>query len=278
LTPPPHSDRKLTSAEWVFDVDKLRAAITPKTKMIVVNTPHNPVGKVFTREELTQIADLAKEFNVLVMSDEVYDCLHFDDTEHVRIATLPGMWERTVTVGSGGKSFAATGWRIGWLIGPFSLIGPTLAATTRIVFSSNSPMQEAVATGLEKSRTNGFFQKQTLEYQERRDVLAATFEKLGMQYTFPEGSYFMLVDISNLDMPDDYPFPETIDGRGRDFKACWFIAHEVGVSSIPVSEFYGDEHRHLGERWARFAFCKDIDLLKRAGERLQGLKKFLKDN
>jgi kynurenine aminotransferase len=121
------------------------------------------------------------------------------------------MWERTVTVGSGGsklrscnnlvslfnvlrqESFAATGWRIGWLIGPSSLIGPTLAATTRIVFSSNSPMQEAVATGLEKVKHNDFFEKQRLEYQERRDILVTTFKKLGMQYTFPEGSYFLLV-------------------------------------------------------------------------------------
>jgi len=277
LTPPPHSDRPLTSAEWRFDINQLRAAFTPKTKMIVVNTPHNPVGKVFTREELVQIGELAKEFNVLVMSDEVYDCLHYDDTEHVRIATLPGMWERTVTVGSGGKSFAATGWRVGWLIGPYSLIGPTLAATTRIVFCSNSPMQEAVATSLEKVKHNDFFETQRLEYQERRDILVDCFKKLGMQYTFPEGSYFLLVDISNLDMPDDYTFPDTIHGRGRDFKACWFMAHEVGVSSIPVSEFYGDDHRHLGERWARFAFCKDTDLLRRATERLQGLKKFLKN-
>jgi len=97
-----------------------------------------------------------------------------------------------------------------------------------------------------------------------------------MKYTVPEGSYFVLLDISNLDIPDDYPFPSTINGRGRDFRACWFIAMEIGVSSIPVSEFYGDENRRIGERFARFAFCKDIDLLKDAGKRLQGLSNHLK--
>ncbi|KAG6828754.1 hypothetical protein H0H93_014752, partial [Arthromyces matolae] len=203
------------------------AAITPRSKIIIINTPHNPVGKVFTRAELEKIAAVAEEFNLLVMSDEV---------EHVRIATLPGMWDRTVTVGSAGKAFAATGWRIGWLIGPKSIIQPTLAATTRIVFCSNSPLQEAVATGLEQAQERNFFTIQRDEYAARRKILTDAFDRLGMKYTNPEGSYFVLLDISNVDFPDDYPFPESVLGRGRDFRACWFIALEIGVSSIPVSE------------------------------------------
>ncbi|THH13276.1 hypothetical protein EW146_g6924 [Bondarzewia mesenterica] len=253
LHPPPHSQAKTTSNDWIIDFEELRRAITPRTKMIIVNTPHNPVGKVFTRHELEQIAALAEEFNLLVMSDEVYDCLTFDNKEHVRIATLPGMWDRTVTVGSAGKSFAATGWRVGWLIGPQSIINPTLAASTRIVFCTNSPLQEAAAAGLELAPKYNFFATQRKEYEERRDIL----------------------DISDVKFPDDYPFPESVLGRGRDFRACWFIAMEVGVSSIPVSEFYCEEHIGIGERFARFAFCKDIDTLKAAGDRLQGLKKFL---
>lgn len=275
LHPPPHSQEKTTSDDWKIDFDELRRAITPRTKMIIVNTPHNPVGKVFTRHELEQIAALSIEHNLLVMSDEVYDCLLFDNKEHVRIATLPGMWERTVTVGSAGKSFAATGWRVGWLIGPESIISPTLAATTRIVFCTNSPLQEAAAAGLELAPQYKFFETQTREYDERRRVMIDTFDKLGMKYTMPEGSYFILLDISDVKFPDDYPFPESVLGRGRDFKACWFIAMEIGVSSIPVSEFYCEEHTHIGERFGRFAFCKDLDTLKAAGERLQGLKKFL---
>lgn len=267
---------KPTSNDWVIDFDELRRSVTPRTKMIVINTPHNPVGKVFTRKELEFIAQLAEEHNLIVMSDEVYDALVFDGKEHVRIATLPGMWDRTVTVGSAGKLFNATGWRVGWLIGPASLIGPTLAATTRIVFCSVSPLQEAAACGLEQMKERKFVEQQVKEYTERRNILCEGFDRIGIKYTLPEGTYFVLLDISSVTWPDDYPFPSSVEGRGRDFKACWFIAMEVGVSSIPVSEFYCIEHCSIGENYARFAFCKDVDTLKQAVERLQGLKKFLK--
>ncbi|TDL29711.1 PLP-dependent transferase [Rickenella mellea] len=277
LHPPSKANLKATSNDWTIDYDELRRAITPRTKMIIVNTPHNPVGKVFSRKELEEIAALATEFNLLVMSDEVYDCLVFDGKEHIRFANLPGMWDRTVSVYSAGKAFAATGWRVGWLIGPPAIIQPTLAASTRIVFCSNSPLQEAAAAGLEQARDRNFFETQAKEYEERRNVLLNAFDKLGLTYTLPEGSYFVLLDISRLTWPDNYHFPSSIDGRGRDFKACWFIATEIGVSSIPVSEFYCEEHCHLGESFARFAFCKDLDTLRNAGERLQGLKKYLKE-
>ncbi|KAA1466232.1 PLP-dependent transferase [Dentipellis sp. KUC8613] len=275
LHPPAHSKEKQTGNDWKIDFDELRRAITHRTKIIIINTPHNPIGKVFTKSELEQIAVLAEEFNLLVMADEVYDCLLYDNEEHVRFATLPGMWDRTVTVGSAGKSFAATGWRVGWLIGPESIIRPTLAATTRIVFCTNSPLQEAVAAGLEQANSHHFFETQTKEYEERRNVLIKAFDRLGAKYTLPQGSYFILLDISDIEWPEDYPFPDSVLGRGRDFKACWFIAMEVGVSSIPVSEFYCEEHTGIGEKFARFAFCKDIETLKTAGNRLQGLKRFL---
>ncbi|KAH9061032.1 PLP-dependent transferase [Lactarius vividus] len=275
LHPPSHEITKPTSNDWTIDFEELRAAVTPRTKIIIVNTPHNPVGKVFTRTELEKIAALAEEFNLLVMADEVYDCLVFDNKEHVRIATLPGMWERTVTVGSAGKSFAATGWRVGWLIGPPSIISPTLAATTRIVFCSNSPLQEAAAAGLEQAAEHRFFENQLKEYQERRDIFVDALDQLGVTYTLPEGTYFVLMDSSNVKFPDDYPFPKTVLGRGRDFRACWFIAMEIGVSSIPVSEFYCEEHMSLGENYIRFSFCKDLDTLKAAAARLQNLKKYL---
>ncbi|KAF9451640.1 PLP-dependent transferase [Macrolepiota fuliginosa MF-IS2] len=276
LHPPAAHIENPTSDDWTINIDEIRSAITSRTKMIIVNTPHNPIGKVFTRKELEAIAAIAEEFNLLVMSDEVYDCLVFDNKEHVRIATLPGMWDRTVTVGSAGKAFAATGWRIGWLIAPKYIIQPTLAATTRIVFCSNSPLQEAAAAGLEQANDRNFFEIQRAEYAERRAILVDAFDKLGMKYTLPEGSYFILLDISDVDFPEDYPFPESVLGRGRDFRACWFIAMEVGISSIPVSEFYCEEHANIGEAYARFAFCKDTDTLKAAADRFQGLKKFLK--
>ncbi|KAL0582020.1 arylformamidase [Marasmius crinis-equi] len=275
LHPPKADAVKSTSNDWTIDVEELRRAVTSRTKMIVVNTPHNPVGKVFTRKELEDIAAVAEEFNLIVMSDEVYDCLVFDGKEHISIATLPGMWDRTVTVGSAGKSFAATGWRVGWLIGPQSLIAPTLAASTRIVFCSNSPLQEAAAAGLEQAVAKNFFQIQRDEYAERRQVLVDCFDRLGLPYTHPEGGYFILLDVSRVKIPDDYPFPETLNGRGRDFKVGWFVALEVGVSSIPVSEFYCPEHANIGEAFLRFAFCKDVDTLGRAAERLQKLKQYI---
>ncbi|KAG7097096.1 hypothetical protein E1B28_004480 [Marasmius oreades] len=273
---PPKGSGKSTSNDWTIDNDELRRAVTPRTKMIVVNTPHNPVGKVFTRKELEAIAAVAEQFNLIVMSDEVYDQLVFDGKEHVRIATLPGMWDRTVTVGSAGKAFAATGWRVGWLIGPQSLIQPTLAASTRIVFCSNSPLQEAVAAGLEQVVQRNFFQIQRDEYAERRQILIDCFDQLGLPYTNPEGGYFILLDVSRVQIPDDYPFPESLQGRGFDFKAGWFLALEVGVSSIPVSEFYCPEHSKIGENFLRFAFCKDADTLRRAAERLQNVKRYIK--
>ncbi|KAJ4467550.1 pyridoxal phosphate-dependent transferase [Lentinula aciculospora] len=275
LHPPADATGKFSNNEWKINPDELRSAITPRTKMIIVNTPHNPVGKVFTRAELEIIAALAKEHNLLVMSDEVYDTLVFDGKEHVRIATLPGMWDRTVTVGSAGKSFAATGWRVGWLFGPEYITRPTLAATTRIVFCSNSPLQEAAAAGLEQVQERKFFQIQTAQYAERRNVLTKCFDSLGLPYTNPEGSYFILLDISRVKFPEDYSFPESVLERGRDFKACWFIAIEIGVSSIPVSEFYCLEHANIGEVYARFAFCKDLDTLRHATERLEKLRQYI---
>ncbi|KAL6307325.1 PLP-dependent transferase [Sparassis latifolia] len=270
----PASPNKRT---WTLDFDELRRAITPRTKMIMLNSPHNPLGKVFNREELEGIADIAEEFNLLVMSDEVYEALVYDGKEHIRFATLPGMWDRTITVGSAGKMFAATGWRVGWLIGPLALIEPTLAATTRIVFCSNTPMQEAAAAGLEQARERRFFETQLQEYTERRDILTRAFDELGMAYTHPEGSYFIMLDVSNVTWPDNYKFPPAMEGRGRNFKAIWFMANELRVSSVPVTDFYCDEHRDIGENYARFSFCKDAETLRIAAKRLQDLRQYLRN-
>lgn len=261
--------------DWKLNYDEFDAAFTDKTKVVIVNTPHNPSGKAFTREELTRIAEICKKHDVLVLADEVYDCLTYDGIEHVRIATLPGMWERTLTVGSAGKSFAATGWRVGWLIGPADLTLATLQASTRIIFCTNSPLQEAVAEGLELAGKHNFFDDQIKAYQERRDVLTKYFRELGLSYTVPEGSYFLLVDMSKVKVPEGYVFPDVIKGRGKDFEACWFMAQELKVVAIPPSEFYCREHLEIGEKFARFAFCKDLDTLNKAGERLLGLKQYL---
>jgi len=239
--------------------------------MIIVNTPHNPVGKVFTRTELELIAALAEEFNILVMADEVVrpELLAMLGITSTPLFASTTAWSSTTRnifalphfPGCGSalslldppeassplppreylltsrlESFAATGWRVGWLIGPSSIINPTLAASTRIVFCTNSPLQEAAAAGLEQAVERRFFETQLKEYQERRDKFVSVFDRLGVTYTLPEGTYFVLMvrpsspshdhpvnfflsqDTSSVKIPDDYPFPESVSGRGRDFR------------------------------------------------------------
>jgi len=276
LHPPEHSQHTtVTSSEWKIDFDELRAALTPKTKVIVVNTPHNPIGKVFDTEELLQIGKIAEEFDLIILADEVYDALVFDK-EHVRIAALGNLWERTITFGSAGKSFSATGWRVGWAIGPQRLIHPTLAASTRIIFCTNSPLQEAVATGLEKAPEYKFFEGQTAAYLERRELFCSILDNVGLPYTKPDGSYFVLVNNSSIQIPDDFVIPDIIKGRPRDWIVSWFIAQTAGVVCIPPSDFYSAEHQSIGEQFSRFAFCKDTNTLRAAGERLLTLKPYIK--
>ncbi|KAG0170502.1 hypothetical protein DFQ28_010724 [Apophysomyces sp. BC1034] len=267
----------ISSREWRLDIDELKSKITSKTKMIVLNTPHNPIGKVFDEEELLAIGKVAEEHDLIILSDEVYDRLYFPPvTKLPRIATLGNLWERTITVCSGGKTFAATGWRIGWLIGPEHLIKHSFAAQTRIVFSTNSPCQEAVAAGLEASLEKPLFQEQIDEYLVKREILSKGFDELGLPYTIPDGAYFILVNTSKITLPQDYPFPEELNERGDDFKVCYWLTKEIGVCAIPPSEFYIKEHWPLAKHFARFAFCKTDDVLHQAVERLRKLKPFIK--
>ncbi|ORX36918.1 pyridoxal phosphate-dependent transferase [Kockovaella imperatae] len=275
LHPPTGSGEK-TGADWTLDIEEFRAAFTSKTKAVIVNTPHNPTGKVFSRQELEEIAKICVEKKVLVLSDEVYDCLLYDGTKHVRIAELPGMWERTLTIASAGKSFACTGWRVGWVIGPPALCAATLAAHSRIVFCTNTPLQEAVAYALETETEHNFFADQLAAYTERRDILCGIFDEIGLSYTKPQGAYYLMVDFSPVKIPKDYAVPPTCQGRGEDFKKAWWLAQEIKVASIPISEFYAAEHANIGERFLRFSFCKDPPLLRAAGERLLKLKEYMK--
>lgn len=276
LRPPSTSAiQKVSSKEWTLDINELKAALTPKTKIIIINTPHNPVGKVFTAEELREIGKVAEDHNLLIIADEVYDCLTFKEP-HTRIASLSqSLWNRTITVGSAGKSFAATGWRIGWCIGPAELMTPVVAAMTRMTFCSVSPLQEALATGFEIAEKVKFFQVQRDEYQERRDVLLGFLDQLGLPHVVPDGSYFVLVEASKVKIPQDFEILELVRPRSRDWHMCWFIAKVAGVVCIPASDFYSQEHVSIGQNFIRIAFCKDTDTLKQAGERLQKLKPYI---
>ena len=276
MSPPADGAERTSSASnWKIDWAALERTMNEKTKMIVLNTPHNPVGKVFNEEELRRIGDLCAKHNVIVLSDEVYDRLFY--TPFKRIAALsPELYERTLTVGSGGKNFYCTGWRVGWLIGPAHLVGPCATAHTRICYATPSPLQEAMAIGFERADEMGFWDQTRTEMRAKMDRFCAVFDELGIPYSDPEGGYFLLVNTAKIHLPEDYPLPPHVVSRPRDFHLCWFVLTELGVASIPPSEFYTPENQPNAQDYLRFAVCKDDDVLDRAKERLRGLKKYMK--
>ncbi|KAM5343080.1 hypothetical protein ACJ41O_014046 [Fusarium nematophilum] len=277
LHPPADGATKNSSAaDWAIDFDELERAITPRTKMIVINTPHNPVGKVFSKEELEKIGELCVKNQIIILSDEVYDRLYY--TPFTRIATLsPEVEKLTLTVGSAGKNFYATGWRVGWLIGPAELLQYVSAAHTRICFVTVSPLQEASAVGFEQADANGFWDETITEMKGKLDRLNKVFEELGLPVTYPEGGYFILVNMAKVKLPADYPFPPHVANRPRDFKLAWFLIQEVGVAAIPPTEFYTEGNAHLAEDYIRFAVCKEDEVLEQAKERLRSLKKYIQE-
>ncbi|KAJ6029498.1 hypothetical protein N7444_012485 [Penicillium canescens] len=275
LQPPKDgATRTSPASEWTINFEELEKAINPKTKMIVLNSPHNPVGKVFSREELERIGDLCVKHNLIILSDEVYDRLFY--VPFTRIATLsPQLYERTLTVGSAGKAFYATGWRVGYLIGPEHLIKYVAGAHTRICYSSVSPLQEAAAVAFEQAEKEGFWDESRTDMKNKISRFCEVFDELGIPYSDPEGGYFVLANMASVKLPADYPFPAHVANRPRDFKLCWFLIQEVGVAAIPPTEFYTDANSHIAEDYLRFAVCKNDDVLETAKERLRGLKKYI---
>jgi kynurenine aminotransferase len=268
------ASRTSSAAEWTIDFDQLEKTINSKTKMIVLNSPHNPVGKVFSHDELIRVGDLCVKHNIIILSDEVYDRLYY--VPFTRIATLsPELYERTLTVGSAGKAFYATGWRVGYLIGPKHLTHYVAAAHTRICYSSVSPLQEAAAVGFEEADKVGFWDESREEMKRKMELFCEIFDELEIPYSDPEGGYFVLANFSSVKLPEDYPFPPQVANRPRDFKLSWFLIKEVGVACIPPTEFYTEENAHIAENYLRFAVCKNDDVLDMAKQRLRGLKEYI---
>jgi len=263
LRPAPNAT---SSTEWVLDMDELAAAFTPRTRLLIVNTPQNPVGKIFSRAELLQIAALAQKNNIIVLSDEVYEWMVYPDpartVEHVRMATLPGMWERTITLGSAGKTFSVTGWKIGWAIAPAHLAHAVLMAHQWIPFAVSTPMQEAVAVALEIAPERDYFTWLSQMYQAKRDKLLGALDAVGLTPVRPDGSYFILVDTSRLDVPVE-------PGVRRDVSLCRWFTRTVGVVPIPPSFFYSPQHQYLTDNLARFCFCKTDEMLDDAAQRMR---------
>ena len=245
------------SPAWHFDPDELRAAFERRPKLILINTPHNPTGKVFTRAELELIAALCQEFDVLAIADEVYDRMVYEQAEHVSLATLPGMWDRTLTLNSVGKTFSVTGWKIGYAVGPAALNAALRAAHQWVTFATSTPFQEATAVALEQAATNGYYPQLSAEYDSRRLLLRRILEQAGLPTLPVEGSYFISADISALGFADDRAF-------------CRFLTTELGVAAIPTSAFYADPAS--APAFARFCFAKQHATLEAAGERLQRLR------
>ncbi|RMY23900.1 hypothetical protein D0867_01747 [Hortaea werneckii] len=275
LHPPKDGATKTTSAgDWTLDMKELESKITDKTRMMVINTPHNPVGKVFSREELQAIGDLCVKHNIIILSDEVYDRLYY--VPFTRPSTLsPEIANLTLTVGSGGKCFYCTGWRVGYLIGPEHLIKYVSAAHTRICFSSVSPLQEATAVAFEQAEQHNFWEESKKGMKAKMDKFNEVWEELGLPYSDPEGGYFVLVNFAKVKLPEDYEFPPHVASRPRDFKLSWFFIKELGIAAIPPTEFFTDANAHIVEDWLRFAVCKDDEVLEKAKERLRGLKKYI---
>ncbi|KAB5577462.1 kynurenine aminotransferase [Coniochaeta sp. 2T2.1] len=275
ISPPKDgATRNTSSSEWLVDFDRLEEVVSAKTKLLIVNSPNNPNGKVMTREELHRIADLCVKHNVIVISDEVYDRLNY--VPFTRISTLsPEIARLTLSVGSAGKNFYCTGWRIGWFIGPADLIKYVGIAHMRICFCSPSPLQEAVAVGFEKAEQLGFWDQTVSDMRSKVDRFVKVFDELGMPYSYPDGGYFVMANLSKVRLPEEYEYPPQVAERTRDFKLAWFVMYEVGVAAIPPSEFYSSERAHLAQDYLRFSVCKTESELDEAQKRLRLLKKYM---
>ncbi|MDQ3405269.1 MAG: pyridoxal phosphate-dependent aminotransferase [Actinomycetota bacterium] len=242
------------SGRFGLDIDALRAAITPRTKVILVNTPHNPTGSVLTRVELEAVAALCVEYDLVAITDEVYEDLVFDGREHLPLGSLPGMAERTLTISSAGKSFNCTGWKIGWVCGPAELVGAVRAAKQFLTFVGGAPFQPAIAYALR--RESAWVAELRASLADKRDRLSAGLAAAGFGVRPTEGTYFVCADVRPLGFADGLELARALPAR-------------IGVAAVPVQVFTDNP-----ERWrhlVRFAFCKRDDVLDQAIERLHPL-------
>jgi N-succinyldiaminopimelate aminotransferase len=243
----------LRAPDFRLEVAALEAAVTDRTTTILLNTPHNPTGAVLSRDELEAVARVAQEHDLLVITDEVYEHLTFDNREHVPICTLPGMWERTVSISSAGKTFSFTGWKVGWVTGPAELVNTVMAAKQWLTFTNAAPLQPAVAHALQHEEA--FFAALAKDLQGKRDLLVAGLRELDMEVYQPEATYFVTSDVRACGYPDSMAF-------------CLALPEKAGVVAIPSQGFYDDQEE--GRHKVRWAFCKEASVLEEAVRRLQG--------
>ena len=240
----------LERPHWTLDPDRLGKAFTKRTKAIILNTPHNPTGRVFTRAERTMIAELCIKHDVWVITDEIYEHIRYAGEHHV-MATWPGMRERTITISGLSKTFSCTGWRLGYTVAPEAQTAAIRKVHDFLTVGAPAPLQAAGAVGMHFDAD--YYNHMALDYRARRSLLCDSLTDAGFTFTQPEGAYYVLADFSGLSDMDDVTF------------AKWMI-EEIGVATVPGSSFYSD--KALGRSLVRFAFCKKYETLKRAAERL----------
>jgi aminotransferase len=248
---PPQS----SNGEWTFDAQELREAFQHHTKAIVLNTPNNPTGKVFSRKELELIRDLCVEYNVLAITDEIYEHILYDHAQHISIASLDGMRDRTITINGLSKSYAVTGWRVGWAIAPPNITNAIRKVHDFLTVGAPAPLQEAGAAAL--SLPLSYYQQLAERYRNCREHLIPALEKAGFRCYRPRGAYYVMTDISTFGFPDDVAFAS-------------YLVKEIGIACVPGSSFY--KHPKDGSQQVRFAFCKKPATLDEAARRLEKLR------
>jgi len=241
--------------DFAVDEESLRAAFSSRTRLVLLNTPHNPTGKVFTRAELDLICTLAREHDAWVVTDEVYEHLVFDGVEHVPVATLPGMWERTLTISSAGKTFSTTGWKVGWVSGPAEAVAAVRTVKQFLTYVGSGPFQPAVAVGL--GLPDDVYAGLSRSLEGKRDLLVSALRDIGLSVAVPSGTYFVVADAAPLGATDALAF-------------CRELPARAGVAAVPVSVFHDDVD--AARTLVRFAFCKQDDVLREAAVRLSALR------
>ncbi|MEM8964520.1 MAG: methionine aminotransferase [Acidobacteriota bacterium] len=245
----------LEPPDFAVDPEKLEALITPKTRLMLINSPHNPTGHVLAREDLAVIARLCEKHDLLAISDEVYEHLVYEG-EHVPLATIDGMRERTLTISSTGKTFSFTGWKVGWCCAPPALTSAVTTVHQFLTFSGATPFQHAMADALDQA-DDAYYASFVAEYASRRKLLCDSLERVGLEVHRPQGSYFVLADIRSIGEEDGVEFCNTLPAR-------------AGVAAIPAAAFY--TNKNAGRPLVRFAFCKSADVIERGTARLAVLQ------
>jgi N-succinyldiaminopimelate aminotransferase len=261
---------------WLLDLERLAGAFSDRTRMIVLNSPHNPTGKVFGEEELDAIVALAERHDALILADQVYEHISFRPFVHA--STRPGAWERTVSLSSFGKSFSVTGWKVGWACGPAELIAALRSAHQWIPFTVATPLQEASAQAVRHAAGGDYYRDLAASYLARRDLLLEALAPTPFRALVPEGGYFIVADAGGLidsvahegDLINSVAHEGDL-GYSDGVALCQDLPRRAGVAAIPASAFYSTEHRHLARTLVRFAFCKRDAAIREAGERLRRL-------